>query len=95
MRSRGGHFLTCTIWSDQKTRDGIDQTKNEVRYCQPPYVDHSATQGGLHDSIAHAHNKQQEERERIPGCIQNANYDQEDLRSNVGAVAVQVVCASR
>src|SRR5690606_22255207 len=66
----------------------------KVRYRQPPDVDHCLSESRFHDAVAHADDEEQEEGERVPGCVENGDDDQEHLGANVRSVVVHVFWAS-
>lgn len=83
-------LLTCTLRGDQKACDSIHKPEYEVSRSEPPYINHGAAQSGFDYSVTHADNEQQEEGEGIAGCIQYADYNEEDFGSHIRAFAVLI-----
>ena len=61
-----------------------------MRYRQPSDVDHCLSESRLHDAVAHADDEEQEERERVPGGVEDGDDDQEDLGADVRPVVVHI-----
>jgi hypothetical protein len=87
--------FTCCVRVDQETRDGVDEAKNEMRQGKISDISHGLAQRWPHDTIAHAHDEQQEEGKGVPESVKNGNNDQENLGPNIGAIAVEVVYAGQ
>lgn len=79
------------IRGDCQTRDGVNEPKDEVGKCKPANVDHRLPKSRLDNSIAHADNQEQEERERVTASVQNCDDNHQDLRTDVASIAVLVI----
>ena len=79
------------IRADGERRDSVYDTKNKVSHGQPAYDGHGLAERGFDDSIAHADDEQQEERERVAEGVQHSDDDHKHLGSNIVAMAILVV----
>lgn len=79
------------IRGDRQTGDGVNEPKDEVGKCKPANVDHRLPKSRFDNSIAHADNQKQEERERVTASVQNCDDNHQDLRADVASIAVLVI----
>jgi hypothetical protein len=66
-------ILTDVLRRDDQIRDRVCQTEDEVRSSEPSNVDHGPSKSWLDDTITHANDKQEEERERVSSCVEDAH----------------------
>lgn len=83
--------LTSCVRGDQQTSNCVHKSEDKVGNRKPAHINHRPAQSRLDNSVAHAHDQKQEERERVAGSVEDGDNDKEHLRPNIGAVAVQVV----
>lgn len=82
---------SCVIRGDCQTRDGVNETKDEMGKCEPANVDHRLSKSRFDNSVAHADDQEQEERERVTACVQNCDDNHQHFRADVASIAVLVV----
>lgn len=84
--------LTGAVRIDDQAGDGIYQPKDEVGYRQPSNPDHGPTKSRFHDTVAHAYDEKEEERERVAHSVEDGNHHEQNLRAQVRTGSIQMVC---
>jgi hypothetical protein len=84
----------CIVRADSERGDSVDNTEDKMRNSKPANDGHGLAQRRLDNTIAHTHDEEQEERERVAERIQDGDNYHEYLCANVVAMAILVVVES-
>jgi hypothetical protein len=73
------------------TSNGVNDTEHEMYQRKGANPNHGSAKRWLDNAVSHAHDEEQEERERVTRRVKYGDYNEEDLGSRIRPIEVLIV----